>query len=176
MPKKGETNNPMIAQIHKVSPVTNGGQTDLKDEERRLANREALLSVMQYMKTPMVKDEDEAVDRLTVYFNTCASNGTKPVWEETALALGTTRQSLWEWENGVKRGPLSAYFVKKIKEMLASYDAKLVAEGKLNPVTYIFRSKNYYGMRDESEMVITPRTEERKAKELMALAEELPEE
>jgi hypothetical protein len=31
-----------------------------------------------------------------------------------------------------------------------------VAEGKLNPVTYIFRSKNYYGMKDQQEHVITP--------------------
>lgn len=170
---KGE--NPNAPTIHKLSPVTNGGQSDLKDEERRAANREALLSVMEYMSTPVVKDEQEASERLSAYFIKCAANGTKPVWEETALVLGTTRQSLWNWETGLKRGPLSVDFVKKIKEMLASYDAKLVAEGKLNPVTYIFRSKNYYGMKDETEMVVTPRTEERKAKELMELAEELPE-
>lgn len=169
---KGE--NPNAPTIHKFSPMTNGGQTDLKDEERRAANREALLSVMEYMKTPVVKDEQEASERLSAYFIKCATNGTKPVWEETALVLGTTRQSLWEWENGLHKGPLSSYFVKKIKEMLASYDAKLVAEGKLNPVTYIFRSKNYYGMKDEQEMTIKPKTEERTAKELMALADELP--
>lgn len=32
----------------------------------------------------------------------------------------------------------------------------MVNEGKLNPVTYIFRSKNYYGMRDQQEYVLTP--------------------
>jgi hypothetical protein len=46
--------------------------------------------------------------------------------------------------------------IKKAKDLIAAYDANLVAEGKLNPVTYIFRSKNYYGMKDQQEHVITP--------------------
>jgi hypothetical protein len=32
----------------------------------------------------------------------------------------------------------------------------LVAEGKIPQVTYIFRAKNYYGMRDQQEVVLTP--------------------
>ena len=46
--------------------------------------------------------------------------------------------------------------IKRAKEFLASYDANMVATGKLNPVPYIFRAKNYYGMRDQQEYVLTP--------------------
>ena len=36
-------------------------------------------------------------------------------------------------------------------EFIKSFDAKLVVAGKLNPVTYFFRAKNYYGMVDKVE-------------------------
>ena len=39
---------------------------------------------------------------------------------------------------------------------MASFDAEMATEGKINPVTYIFRAKNYFGMADKQEMVLTP--------------------
>jgi hypothetical protein len=35
-------------------------------------------------------------------------------------------------------------------------DAELAAEGRIQPVVYLFRSKNFYGMKDQQEMVVTP--------------------
>ena len=72
-----------------------------------------------------------------------------------ALALGTIRQTLWEWEQGSK-GPVRRDMVKKAKEILAGIDAKLVSQGKIPQVTYIFRAKNFFGMRDQQEVVLTP--------------------
>ena len=46
--------------------------------------------------------------------------------------------------------------VKKAKEILAGIDAKLVSQGKIPQVTYIFRAKNFFGMRDQQEVVLTP--------------------
>lgn len=40
--------------------------------------------------------------------------------------------------------------------MLKTFDAKLVISGKLNFLAYCFRAKNYYGMVDKQEMVVTP--------------------
>ena len=42
--------------------------------------------------------------------------------------------------------------------MLKTFDAKLVISGKLNFLAYCFRAKNYYGMVDKQEMVLTPNT------------------
>jgi hypothetical protein len=73
------------------------------------------------------------------------------------LALGYARETIWRWENGGEGStPARCNLIKKAKDIIATYDANLVAEGKLNPVTYIFRSKNYYGMKDQQEHVITP--------------------
>ncbi len=46
--------------------------------------------------------------------------------------------------------------IKKAKQIMASMDANLVSENKIPQVTYIFRSKNFYNMRDQAEVVITP--------------------
>lgn len=32
----------------------------------------------------------------------------------------------------------------------------MVTEGKINPVVYIFRAKNYFGMKDQQDVVVRP--------------------
>lgn len=39
---------------------------------------------------------------------------------------------------------------------MKTFDAKLVITGKMNFLAYCFRAKNYYGMADKSEVVLTP--------------------
>ena len=46
--------------------------------------------------------------------------------------------------------------IKKAKEILAAMDAELVSKGKIPQVTYIFRAKNFFGMQDQQELVLTP--------------------
>ena len=75
------------------------------------------------------------------------------------MATGFHRQTVWEWENGVsqsKLGPRAGDIIKKGKEFLSTFEAEMVTEGKINPVVYIFRAKNYFGMKDQQDYVITP--------------------
>ena len=46
--------------------------------------------------------------------------------------------------------------IYKAKEILAGIDAKLVSMGKIPQVTYIFRAKNFFGMKDQQDLVVTP--------------------
>lgn len=46
--------------------------------------------------------------------------------------------------------------IKKAKQILAGIDAKLVSQGKIPQITYIFRAKNFFGMTDKQEVVLTP--------------------
>ena len=46
--------------------------------------------------------------------------------------------------------------IKKAKEILAGIDAKLVSQGKIPQITYIFRAKNFFGLSDKQELVLTP--------------------
>ena len=110
----------------------------------------------QYFNRKPVKTDEECVERLNDYFRQCHEEGQIPTVEDMALALGVTRSTLWDWENGRSQTPSRSAIIKKAKEIMAGMDAKLVAEGKIPQVVYIFRAKNYYGMRDQQDVVVTP--------------------
>ena len=74
------------------------------------------------------------------------------------MACGVHRGTLWEWEScGDGSTAMKRDLLKKAKEFMASYDAQIVATNKMPPVAYIFRAKNYYGMRDQVDYNITPK-------------------
>lgn len=100
--------------------------------------------------------DDEIETRTREYFERCLNRGERPTVESYALALGYTRQSLNEWEHGKNASARKVDIIKRAKEFLASYDARMVTAGKLNPVPYIFRAKNYYGMKDQVDIIATP--------------------
>jgi len=159
--KQGEE----IVKSKRQSPNGNGsptfgenGLTFKDDEEKRAFTQKALMECLEVYKMPKVMSDEELVDRIDWYFKRCAERGIKPTVEELCMATGYTRNTIWEWEKGTSGGIglNCGDIVKKAKGFMANFDAKMVNEGKLNPVTYIFRSKNYYGMKDQQEYVLTP--------------------
>jgi transcriptional regulator with XRE-family HTH domain len=121
--------------------------------------REALGSVLYWLKRGMdskpLSDED-VEERVLEYLSVCYETGQRMTVEKLALALGVTRSTLYDWETGHTQSPRRSDIIKKAKESIAAYDADMVAKGKLNPVPYIFRAKNYYGMKDNQDITITP--------------------
>lgn len=144
------------------------------DEEAKALVKKGLSQGLMYFGRPIVKTDEEAIERITEFFNDCVELGNRPTVEALALCLGTTRATLWDWETGNRR-TISADIIKNAKELISNYDAVMVQEGKLNPVVYIFRSKNYYGMKDQQEHILTPNVQEATAEELIREAEMLPE-
>ena len=145
-------------------------------DERQAYASKTLTNMLDLLNVPIVKTAEEYEERTALYFQRCASLGVRPLWEEYCLALGTTKQCLWNWANGVRRGPVAPEVVTRAKDFIAAYDARMVTDGKMNPVTYIFRAKNYYGMKDQQDVVVTPNTNEgRPRDELIKEAMMLPE-
>ena len=145
------------------------------EEEKALTVRRSLENILDYFDREIVENEEEGYIRTQEYIESCIARGLRPTVEGWALALGTTRASLGDWETGRRHGPLSADFVKKGKEIFAAFDADMVNQGRINPVTYIFRGKNYYGMKDQQDIVVTPK-QEVDINTLLAEAEILPDE
>ncbi len=111
----------------------------------------------QYFDRKPPKDNEELKDRVNGYFYDCTSKGQLPTVEGLALACGVVRQTLFDWENQRRSvNPERADIIKRARQVLAEIDAKLASEGKIPQVVYIFRSKNFYGMRDQQEVVLTP--------------------
>ena len=106
---------------------------------------------VQYFNRKRPENNAELMERLNEYFRECIEKGQIPTVEDMALSLGVTRQILWNWENKGENYERRE-IISKAKEVLAGIDAKLVSEGKIPQVTYIFRAKNYFGMRDQTQV------------------------
>lgn len=113
-------------------------------------------------KKPKVHSNAELAERLSEYFNYCAENNVIPTVEEMCLYTGYAVSTVWDWEHGRRKGfsddelnGSTAVIIQKAKSFLSVFDSKLVVTGKMNPVTYIFRAKNYYGMSDKQEIEVT---------------------
>ena len=125
--------------------------TATNDDIRQIAG-----NILYWYKRDIVKTDEECAERLDEFFQHISETGEIPTVEKMCLALGTTRKTVWEWETGKVCGGRRSAMIQKAKEILAAMDAELVSHGKIPQVTYIFRSKNFFGMRDQTDVVITP--------------------
>lgn len=118
-------------------------------------NAKLLEHAFKYWNVPMAKTDEEIVQRVEFYLNDCYKNQLKPTIEGCALAIGVTTQTFHKWsENEIKLEFDRADVAKRVRQLLADFDANLLINGKMNPVAYIFRAKNYYGMKDQTESVV----------------------
>ena len=114
-------------------------------------------NLLYWYNKPKAVTDEEIAERLQEYFVRTLENGEMLTVETMSLALGYPRQTLWKWETGAEGStPTRRDLIKKAKELLASFDAQLVQENKVNPTTYIFRAKNYFGLKDQQEYILTP--------------------
>lgn len=139
--------------------------------------RSALGSVLYWRQRGIDEkptSDDEIQSRVDEYLSVCWETGQRMTVEKLALALGITRKCLYDWEQlDNRRGDI----IKKAKDAIACYDAEMVTSGKMNPVPYIFRAKNYYGMRDQVDIVAAPAASlaDQSAADVAAKYAELPE-
>ena len=132
----------------------------IQTEEDRQLVRKLLGEALVEYRQPRVQSDEELAERLNDYFQRCAENGQIPTVEEMCMCTGYSQSTCYDWEVGRNKGfsPETSTIIKKAKELLKTFDAKLVISGKLNFLAYCFRAKNYYGMVDKQEMVVTPNT------------------
>lgn len=95
-------------------------------------------------------------DRFWKFVNYCSEHDVRVTNQVTYLALGLNKDEVYDWENGRSRSSAHSEFIKKIKKFCAAYREMLGADGKLNPVTLVWWQKNYDGLVDKSEVVLTP--------------------
>ena len=130
----------------------------IETEEDKALVRKLLTEVLVEYNQPRVQSDEELAERLNDYFVRCANSGQIPTVEEMCMSTGYSYSTCYDWEVGRNKGFSSetSKIIKKAKEMLKTFDAKLVISGKLNFLAYCFRAKNYYGMVDKQEYVVTP--------------------
>lgn len=136
----------------------NSRQGLIQTEEDAMLIKKFLNETLDAYKQPKVKSDEELANRLDEYFAKCAERGSIPLVEEMALYIGYTVNGMNDIESGRRKGfsPDTAVIIKKAKSFMHSFDGKLAVSGKMNFLAYCFRAKNYYGMTDKQEVVVTP--------------------
>jgi hypothetical protein len=103
-------------------------------------------------------DVEEMERRFQRYLKLCAEWDMKVGNQAAYAAIGIDKGIAWEWVNRSLGNPARTDFVKKVQQFCAMYREGLMEDGKVNPVTGIFWQKNYDGMKDQQEVVLTPNT------------------
>lgn len=111
------------------------------------------------LNTHRCTSPEELQERFEKLFETCFENGFIPTVEALSLCSGIERTTLYDMEH-IKHEGYRPYanIVKSAKQFIATTEAELARDGEINSTVYIFRAKNYYGMVDKQEMVVTPNT------------------
>ena len=120
------------------------------------------------------KTPQEMQDRITEYFSLCQEARLNPTVEGLALAVNYDRRSLFDMSNGRFNLPF-ADIVKDAKDFIAGYDAILAASNKMNSAVYCFRSKNFYGMKDNIQIEAVSNQSGDIPNQTGGILEELPE-
>ncbi len=159
-PAEATKNQPATGRGGKYNFPAAGLKRLEDDDEKREFIGKALTNILAVSKAfdEPPKNDDELCDRLEWFFQTCIETKQLPTVEKMCLALSMPRTTVFDWESGRTKGfsVRTSDIIKKAKNLIASMDAELAQEGKIQPVVYMFRAKNFYGMADKQEIVVTP--------------------
>lgn len=139
----------------------------------------AMVQHMEELRGLNRPDTDEAIEqRIKWFFEWCSTNDVRPGVELLALALGTTRQNLWLWQ---QRGDRRGQLITMAKQVLAALLEQWGETGKINPAALCFMMKNHFGYQDNVQIQIEPRkvleaakTPEEIEVELSRIEEDIP--
>lgn len=98
------------------------------------------------------RTDDEFEDRIQWFFQWCADHDRRPGVELLALALGTTRQQLWRWQ---QRDDRRGVAITQAKQTIISMIEQWGQTGKINPIPMIFLLKNHAAYRDSVNIETT---------------------
>jgi hypothetical protein len=103
-------------------------------------------------------DVPEMERRFNRYLQLCAEWDMKIGNQAAYAAIGINKDNVYDWTVRREANPARADFLKRVQKVCAMYREGLMEDGKVNPVTGIFWQKNYDGMKDQQEVVLTPNT------------------
>lgn len=141
-------------------PLTKIGNDLTPDELRRLSQN-ALAVFLASDRPPDLHNADETRAAVVNYFQTCINNGLRPGNLGLYAALGLSRQDYNYIVSGKSKSratPDCIDILKKATRAIGSYREGLALEGKVHPTTYIFMSKNYDGLEDNTRIEVSADT------------------
>ena len=100
-----------------------------------------------------VSSPQEMEDRIQQLFDLCSSTGNVPTYESIAVACGIPSSTFYDMRKGEFEGYKQySEIIKRAKEVVSLMESSMVRDGKIPPVLWIFRAKNYLGMKDVQQI------------------------
>jgi hypothetical protein len=128
-------------------------QTKKGDNARYLRNALASLD----MPVIDISDSTQVGERIRWYFDNCLENDSKPGIAGLCNALGISRMTFFNWQNGRTSTKEHQEIARKAKGIIEELYEQYMSNGKINPVSGIFLMKNNFeGYYDRQEVVLTP--------------------
>lgn len=167
---------------NRVIPIMNNNtdtsiETGIKNHVKRKRNRPDLANFGQEYVEPgdnakyidfalgtwnmpkvNLDNPEEVEERINWYFQRCREHDMKPGVVGLSNALGVTRQSLWNWKEGIRRSDNkeSVELIKRAYGFLEELWEDFMLNGKVSPPNGIFLGKNHFSYRDVTDVVIAP--------------------
>ena len=139
-----------------IGMFTNPNENVQPDAKTRALRRTLLI---RKLNTSRCTTSQELADRFNKLFELCLQNNFIPTVEALALCSGIDRRTIHDIEVGnTHKGDGMSDVIKNAKDFIAALEAELARDGEINSTVYIFRAKNYFGMTDKQEVVVTPNT------------------
>jgi len=107
---------------------------------------------------PDLHDAEQVHAAIVAYFDSCDRNGVRPGNLGLYAALGMSKQDVHDvivGKNKSKATPAVIDLLKRARQAMSLYRESLANAGKINPVTYIFMSKNFDGLSDVTQIEVS---------------------
>ena len=105
------------------------------------------------------KTHEDFLERTELYFRETLEHSEYPLWEKYCLAIGYDSATVGYWLEGrYNQDPQVLALLKWSREIIKAFAGDLVEHGKIPPIPYIYRSKNFYDMVDQKQIVTRTET------------------
>ncbi len=103
-------------------------------------------------------DLETAKERTQEYLIACSERQLIPTMEGWAIALGIGRTTLYKWfnESNVRQCKEFNEFIMIARDAIMSVMSQSAFQKNIDTVWSIFYGKNFYGMSDKTEIMVTP--------------------
>jgi len=163
-PETEKSKEPKTIKIKKKNDISSLTFPPTAEEEKKGAIANAVKNARSLFAQGMLKpvtSNKELLQRINSYFEECELNCQLPTIEKMFLGLGYTRQAVENWYAGnvgtdrwVNKDTIE--ILERGKQVIAAIDSELVQLGKTKEISYVYRSKNFYGMQDKTTTEIQP--------------------
>lgn len=127
------------------------------------------------LNTGRVQTPEAMKQRLDQVFDLCLETNMIPTYENLAVACGIPIRTFYEMQTG--NNEKHAEFlpiIKNAKDLITSIENSMAIDGKIPSAVWIFRAKNYQGMRDTQQIEVQATTNADVPRETSDLVQALP--